>query len=226
MTIWLASGNVHKQRELAALLRGHRIRVPTEGGIDVFDPEETGKSFVENALIKAKALYALLAERRMPGKGGREIDPVIADDSGLCVDALGGRPGIYSARYGADGGKKLETAERNALLLEELNNALGRGRLPAPPQSKLRSCRFVCAMVLLFSPDRFYAVQETLEGEIVPAPAASRGSGGFGYDPIVYLPEQGKTVAELSEEEKNRLSHRGKAGRIIAELLNKQITGA
>jgi XTP/dITP diphosphohydrolase len=209
MTIWLASGNVHKQRELAALLRGHRIRVPAEGGITVFDPEETGKSFVENALIKAKALYALLAERQGTG---REIDPVIADDSGLCIDALGGRPGIYSARYGSDDGKKLETAERNALILEELD-ASGENT------PGLRRCRFVCAMVLLFSPDRFYAVQETLEGEIVPALTASRGSGGFGYDPIVYLPEQGGTVAELSEEEKNRLSHRGKAGRIIAKLL-------
>jgi XTP/dITP diphosphohydrolase len=74
-------------------------------------------------------------------------------------------------------------------------------------------------MVLLFSPDRFYLVQETLEGEIVPGPGAIRGSGGFGYDPILYLPEWGKTAAELSEEEKNKVSHRGKAGRAIAALL-------
>jgi XTP/dITP diphosphohydrolase len=145
-------------------------------------------------------LYALLEEAGLRG-------PVLADDSGLCVDALGGRPGIYSARYapGAPG-------ERNLLLLEEL---------AALPAGTGRSARFVCAMVLLLDRERFYMAQETLEGEIVSGPEAVRGSGGFGYDPIMYIPALDKTVAELSEEEKNRLSHRAKAGRAIGVFAGK-----
>jgi XTP/dITP diphosphohydrolase len=232
MTIWLASGNVHKQKELAAILAGHSVVIPADAGITDFEPDETGSCFAENALIKAKALYAHPAFFRMfPFFGtktcelagtpaahsgrvpGPEWGPVLADDSGLCVDALDGGPGIFSARYGSAGGKKLGAAERNALLLEAVNAALAGGNAGG------RSCRFVCAMVLLYSPYRFYAVQETLEGELVPDIKAGRGSGGFGYDPIVFLPEKGRTVAELSEEEKNSASHRGKAGKVIAKLL-------
>jgi XTP/dITP diphosphohydrolase len=207
MTIWLASGNAHKQKELAAILPGHSIVIPAGAGITDFEPDETGSCFVENAVIKAKALYAHPA---FSGSG-----PVLADDSGICVDALDGRPGIFSARYGSVDGKKTGAAERNAMLLEEVNAALAGGKAG----SKNRSCRFVCAMVLLYSPYRFRVVQETLEGELVPDIAAARGSGGFGYDPIVFLPEFGRTVAELSGEEKNIASHRGKAGKAIARLL-------
>jgi len=224
MTIWLASGNKHKQQELADILAEHAVRLPAEAGITGFDPDETGNTFAENTLIKARALHALLASKT-GGPENPEAGPVLADDSGLCVDALGGRPGIYSARYygknswANDGsflaktgaGEKCTDMERNMLLLEELDCIL--------KSTGGRRCRFVCAMVLLFSPDRFYVVQETLEGEIIPSAADIRGEGGFGYDPIVYLPELGRTVAELSEEEKNRLSHRGKAGRAIAKLL-------
>jgi XTP/dITP diphosphohydrolase len=188
---------------------------------------------MENALLKARALSRLLGERGI-------FDPVLADDSGLCVDALGGRPGIHSARYGGrysghhggprdEGGngpcpdpdgpgtpgspsgnapetpKILESPERNRLLLEELGDAPNRG------------ARFVCAMVLLFDENRFACVQETLEGEIVSA--RGRGEGGFGYDPLLYLPDRGRTVAELGEAEKNRISHRAKAARAIAALL-------
>ncbi|GHV91510.1 non-canonical purine NTP pyrophosphatase [Spirochaetia bacterium] len=204
MTIWFASGNAHKRGELAAILDGHRIRIPADEGL-AFDPEENGATFLENALIKARALYRLVADKYPADTGMR--GPVIADDSGLCVDALDGRPGIYSARYGSEGGKKLNAAERNALLLKELGDA---------PD---RKARFVCAMVLLFSGDRFFAAQETLEGEIIRHAKDARGSGGFGYDPILWLPEPGCTVAELSGEEKNRRSHRGKAGRQIAKIL-------
>ena len=158
-----------------------------------FAPEETGSTFLENALIKARALSDLVNAH------GTTM-PVIADDSGLCVDALGGRPGIYSARYGEGGTVGTQTR----LLLGELGD------------NPNRRARFVCAMVLLFRADRFFAVQETLEGEIV---REARGEGGFGYDPILHLPEFGRTVAELSEAEKNRISHRGKAGRAIAKLL-------
>ena len=232
MIVWFASGNAHKQAELAAILnRGdggaaarYTVKIPADGGL-AFDPDETGTDFHENALIKARALYRLLLDLRpasySPG------DPVIADDSGLCVDALDGRPGIYSARYGSTGrygsigqfcgtasgvaanGKTLEAAERNALLLEELGD------------NPRRSARFVCAMVLFFCPDRFYLVQETLEGEIVKSPEQAGGTGGFGYDPILYISALGRTVAELSVAEKNRMSHRGKAGTIIAGILRK-----
>jgi XTP/dITP diphosphohydrolase len=204
MTLWFATGNIHKKRELAAILQaaspGTEILIPGEAGIGDFAPEETGATFLENALIKARALYRLAAAA---GKAG----PVIADDSGLCVDALGGKPGIYSSRYGGgSGGNKLGDGERNALLLAELGD------------NPSRSARFVCAMVLLWNEDRFFAVQETLEGELVPA-AAARGSGGFGYDPILFIPGLGRTVAELPEDEKNRISHRGKAGRAVARIL-------
>ncbi|MDR3115758.1 MAG: RdgB/HAM1 family non-canonical purine NTP pyrophosphatase [Treponema sp.] len=193
MTLWFATGNTHKKTELAALLSGHRIKIPQEGGILDFNPQETGKTFLDNALIKAQALYRLLKE------------PVIADDSGLCVDALAGRPGIYSARYGAGPGENLSASARNTLILQELGDR---------PR---RSARFVCAMVALLSRDRFFAVQETLEGEIL---REERGGGGFGYDPILYIPALGRTVAELTAEEKNRISHRGKAGRSLGALLS------
>jgi XTP/dITP diphosphohydrolase len=192
MKLWFASGNAHKKRELAAILAGHTLVLPGEAGI-AFDPEETGATFLENGLIKARALYDLVRE------------PVIADDSGLCVDALDGRPGIYSARYGADGGKQLDSAARNALLVRELG------------ANPVRTARFVCSMVLMLGPDRFFVAQETLEGEIL---TSGRGSAGFGYDPILYLPEYACSVAELPDQKKNQLSHRGKAGRRLAAVLS------
>ena len=191
MTIWFATGNAHKKKELAAILPGHTIRTPDEAGI-AFDPDETGDTFLDNALIKARELYALVHE------------PVIADDSGLCVDALGGRPGVLSARYGSENGRKLESAERNALLLKEVGDAIN------------RKARFVCSMVLMLSEDRFFVAQETFEGELIHA---ERGKGGFGYDPILYLPDRGLTVAELPDEVKNELSHRGKAGAKLAAIM-------
>jgi XTP/dITP diphosphohydrolase len=204
MIIWFATGNAHKKQELAAILAaavpGLAVKIPQEAGIMGFDPGETGSSFYENALIKARELRRLLDAKGLAG-------PVIADDSGLCVEALGGRPGILSARYGGGDGGKISAAERNALLLAEIG------------EKRPRNARFVCAMVLLCGADRFYLVQETLEGEIIGRGEAGRGCGGFGYDPIFYLPGQGKTVAELSEEEKNLISHRGRAGKAIAGLL-------
>jgi XTP/dITP diphosphohydrolase len=210
MTIWFATGNSHKRAELSSLLPEHIIKIPSDEGIP-FDPDETGATFGENALIKARELRRLVL-----ASGTHTQDPVIADDSGLCVDALDGRPGIYSARYGSteqfgsEGGKKLSDRDRNALLLQELQS---RSDNPS------RQARFVCAMVLLFSEDRFYLVQETLEGELI---REERGTGGFGYDPILYLPQLGRTVAELTAEEKNQISHRGKAGKVIARLLAEQ----
>jgi len=221
MTVWFASGNINKKKELSDILSADilsvdilsveilrhagdlELKIPNEAGLN-FDPEETGNSFLENALIKATELYKLL-EKQSPAETPHTV---IADDSGICVDALGGRPGIYSARYGmSDNGEKISAAEKNAMLLAELGD------------NPNRSARFVCAMVLYCGPNRFYAAQETLEGELVKNADSARGSGGFGYDPILFIPELGRTVAELSEEEKNRYSHRGKAGKVIAKIL-------
>lgn len=191
MKIYFATGNAHKREEMARIFPGHTIVIPKDEGIK-FDPEETADTFFGNALIKAEALWHIVHA------------PVLADDSGICVDALGGAPGVKSARYGSENGKNLDSSSRNALLIAE---AAGKAD---------RKCRFVCNMVLYAGPDRFWSVQETLEGELI---SESRGSGGFGYDPVVYVPECGKTVAELDPQDKDRLSHRGKAGKAIAALL-------
>jgi len=195
MNIWFATNNAHKKEELQAIL-DLELKIPSQEGIE-FDPDETGLTFYENALLKAEELRKIL----------RNKDAVIADDSGLCVDALDGRPGIYSARYGSENGQKLTSGQRNNLLLDELGD------------NPKRSARFVCAMVILLSDSRFFLVQETMEGEIVNGREMSRGSGGFGYDPIFLVPHLGRTAAELPSREKNSLSHRGKAGKHIAGIL-------
>jgi XTP/dITP diphosphohydrolase len=201
----LASGNPHKAREAGAILTlagvGGAIKLPADFGLD-FDPVEDGETFLENALVKARALFRLLKERGVPDGAG-----ILADDSGLCVDALGGRPGILSARYGERGGRKIGASERNTLLLEELRGV------------KNRTARFVCSAVLLFDGNRFVTAQETVEGEIA---REERGEGGFGYDPVFLLPERGLTIAELPEGEKHRISHRGKAFRALAPFLRKR----
>jgi XTP/dITP diphosphohydrolase len=194
MNIWFATNNTHKKTELSAILNV-KLKIPSEEGLS-FEPDETGASFGDNALIKARALQKLI--------DGNE--PVIADDSGLCVDALDGRPGVLSARYGMENGQKLTSAKQNIMLIDELGD------------NPKRSARFVCAMVLLYGNERFFLVQETLEGEIVKK-SGIKGEGGFGYDPIFWIPSLGRTLAELSLEEKNTLSHRGKAGKHIANLL-------
>ena len=221
MLIWFASGNIHKKEELSDILYSaiqqdvtlkspnvlngtvFELKMPQEAGL-AFEPDEKGTSFLENALIKAEKLYQLLEESYPKGAGQGDWRTVIAEDSGLCVDALGGRPGIHSARYG---GENLGAGEKNALLLKELGDN---------PQ---RNARFVCAMVLYFSPNRFYIAQEHVEGQLVKNIESAEGKGGFGYDPIFYIPELCHTMAELSAEEKNHLSHRGKAGRAIAKML-------
>jgi XTP/dITP diphosphohydrolase len=221
MIIWFASGNIHKKKELAGILKAEinlsgslggkppELLIPREADIE-FDPEETGNSFLENALLKAEKLHRLLEEYRP--RLYTSGDAVIADDSGLCVDALDGRPGIHPARYcgsgiAAEEGKALSAAEKNALLLSEIGD------------NPKRSARFVCAMVLYYSPERFFAVQECLKGELVKKAESAKGVNGFGYDPIFLIPQLGRTVAELSEEEKNRISHRGKAARVISGIL-------
>ena len=195
MTIVIATGNRHKAEEFSRIFSDHRIVLPADRGI-MFDPEETATTFYGNALIKARTLFELMGE------------PVIADDSGICVDALNGEPGVYSARYGATNGIELSAEDRNKLLLS---------RMKGIPD---RTARFVCNMVLYYGPDRFVSVQETLEGSIVSE--SGSGSGGFGYDPVLYLPEYGKAVAELSDDQKDLVSHRGKAARKLQIFLNSE----
>jgi len=200
-TLVLATGNDHKRRELAGILAGFEILVPGDLGVS-FEFEETGTTYLENALGKGIALYRQLA-------GSVGVHTVIADDSGLSVVALDGAPGIHSARYGSTAeGLLLSAAEKNGLVLSRMS---GTGD---------RRASFVCCMVLVAGPSRFGAVQETWDGEIAESPSSA--SGGFGYDPIFRLPELGLTVADLSEEEKNRLSHRARAARRILRLLKEE----
>ena len=216
MKIYLATGNKNKKREMEQILSDHTILTPSDEGID-FNPDETGITFYENSLIKAKALYDIVHK------------PVIADDSGICVDALGGAPGIYSSRYagpdfmkGKPDGKKISQEEQNIFLINQLNDAIKKGNLPkAEYLHGQRSCHYTCSMVLYLGSDRLFVCQETFEGTIIDDISKKAGNGGFGYDPIVFLPEFQKTVAELSAEEKNAISHRGKA-----TMLLKKITGS
>lgn len=203
MRLFLASSNAHKKKEMQEILQGYDIKVPSDIGLD-FNPEETGASFYENSLIKARALYSLVHE------------PVVADDSGLCVEALGNAPGIYTSRYagpqfmhGYPDGHKMPQEQQNECLIKQLNDT----------GSQNRRCFYVCAMTLLLSEEHFFVAQEILEGTLIDDIKKQAGSGGFGYDPVVFLPGYGKTVAELSAEEKNKISHRGKAARLIAEVL-------
>ncbi|MBW6392918.1 RdgB/HAM1 family non-canonical purine NTP pyrophosphatase [Billgrantia antri] len=181
----LASANPGKIREFRQLFADLGLRVRPQSEFGVVDVEETGLTFVENALLKARAAS------RASGL------PALADDSGLEVDFLSGRPGIYSARYA---GEPKSDARNNAKLLEALSGVSG----PA------RSGRYWCALVYLRHADDPVPliVQRSWEGEILQQP---RGEGGFGYDPLFWLPSLGRSVAELDSEEKNRLSHRGRA---------------
>jgi XTP/dITP diphosphohydrolase len=198
MELYVATGNAHKLIELAPALPGHILKTPADAGISSFDVVEDGSTYLENAVKKARALYALV---------GR---PSFADDSGLSVRAMGGAPGVLSARYGSRRDPKtglevkLEAAERNAFLLKNMEGQAD------------RACAFVCCLVLVLDEERIFAVQETCPGELLLAP---RGEGGFGYDPVVFLPRLGKSVAELTIEEKNRLSHRGRACARMAKIL-------
>lgn len=197
MKLYFASGNDHKKTEMSRLLGGFELTLPKEEGIS-FDPDENGSTFIDNAVIKAKALYDIVHA------------PVLADDSGLCVDALGGKPGIHTARYGEEeAGRKLSAEEKYMLLLKNMEGITD------------RRAEFVCAICLYLSPTRIYVIQETSEGSIAQKP--SNGSGGFGYDPVFYNNEAGRIVAELPEGEKDLYSHRGKAARIMKTLIEKEL---
>jgi XTP/dITP diphosphohydrolase len=204
MELLLATNNQHKKREFERIFGNCRLLLPADVDID-YSHEETEDSFLGNAMGKAQTLWRMLPEsyRRRDRTPDSLPFAVIADDSGICVDALDGRPGVYSARYG---GESISASERNALLLGELEAVAQRG------------AHYVCCMVAILGADHFGVAQETWHGEIAEAP--SQGTGGFGYDPIFYLPDQGLTVADIDDTKKDALSHRGKASRRIWRYLN------
>jgi len=190
MKLVLASKNKKKLVELNAILNQLGIEVcsEAEAGVDI-DVEETGTTFEENSLLKAKAV--------MEASGL----PAIADDSGLCVDALQGAPGVYSARYGGEG---LDDKGRYMLLLSSM-----RGQTT-------RAAHFACAIACAFPNGDELTAEGKCFGTIAFAPM---GEGGFGYDPVFFVPEKAKTFGQLTAEEKAEISHRGKALEIFAEKL-------
>lgn len=190
--IIFATGNEGKMREIRLLLAdlGLPVLSMKEAGVNP-DIVENGTSFGENAQIKAKAVWDLTG------------DIVLADDSGLVVDYIGGEPGIYSARYmGEDTSYEL----KNRNIIHRLKDAEGQER----------SARFVCNIAAVLPDGQVLHTEETMEGLIAKEPA---GQGGFGYDPILYLPEYGMTSAEITMEEKNKISHRGKALQAMKTVL-------
>ena len=192
MKLVVASNNPGKLREIEALL-GPDFQVINQGSLQIAEAEEPHDTFVENALAKAR--HASRAARL----------PALADDSGLCVDALGGEPGVHSAYYaGREGDREERDARNNEKLLKSLKDK--------------RGAHYACVMVLIRRPDdpRPLIAEGVWHGEIARAP---RGSNGFGYDPLFLLP-QGKTAAEMSPDEKNRVSHRALALRKLLELLH------
>lgn len=205
MRIVFATGNKDKMREVRRILGdlGAEILSMKEADAEC-DVEENGSTFSENARIKADAVYAVL-KKKDPEKADETI--VLADDSGLEVDYLGGEPGIYSARYL---GRETPYVEKNNIIIDRLKDAKGAER----------SARFVCAIAATLPGGRGLDTLGKMEGQIAFEQA---GANGFGYDPIFFLPEYGKTSAELSEDEKNAISHRGKALRAMEELLRKEV---
>lgn len=192
MRVVLASSNPGKLRELRALLEPAGLDVVSQDAHGVEQPEETGLTFVENALIKARAACAATGL------------PALADDSGVVVDALGGAPGVRSARYGGTGASDADNVGR---LLGALAGV-------AVPQ---RGAAFVCAIVYLRHADDPCPIvcEGVWRGRILDAP---RGDGGFGYDPVFFVETLGRTAAELTRAEKNAVSHRGQA---LARLLDR-----
>lgn len=190
-----ATGNENKMKEIREILGALPLEILSmkEAGVSA-DIVEDGKTFEENALIKARAICKLAGEM------------VLADDSGLEIDYLNKEPGIYSARYM---GEDTSYHIKNKSLID---------RLEGVPDEK-RTARFVCAIAAVFPDGKELVVRGTVEGVIG---YEEKGENGFGYDPIFYLPERGCTTAELPPEEKNSISHRGNALRLMKELLERE----
>ncbi len=199
MKIVVATKNAHKVKELSEMLALDGLSLVTLSDMGFTgEIEENGSTFAENALIKARTaarLYGL---------------PALADDSGLCVDALDGEPGIYSARYASTDGENASDAANVEKLLEKLKS------IP----SGERTARFVCAIALVTPDGSEKVVTGACEGVIT---SEVRGKGGFGYDPVFYYVPYCKTFGEATEEEKNKVSHRANAVRLIREELLKHL---
>lgn len=193
MKVVLASKNPHKLVEISQITKKFDMELVLESelGVDI-DVEETGTTFEENSFLKANAV--------MQATGL----PALADDSGIAVDALNGEPGIYSARYGFD--ESLDDAGRVQLLLKNME---------AVPDGA-RQAQFVCVITLVTPEGKVIQARGEVHGEVLRETA---GEGGFGYDPIFYYPPFGKTLAQVTPEEKNRVSHRAKALKILYEKL-------
>ena len=205
MRIVFATGNKDKMKEIRRILGDLDAEILSMKEAGVFeDVVEDGTTFSENAAIKASAIYKLLEEKD-PEAAKETV--VLADDSGLEVDFLGGEPGIYSARYL---GKDTPYTEKNRIIIERLKDAEG----------EERSARFVCAIAACLPGGKMLGTLGKMEGRIGYEIA---GENGFGYDPIFFLPEYGKTSAEISSDEKNAISHRGKALREMEKLLGEAI---
>lgn len=189
----LATGNAGKVRELASLLADFGLDVVAQTELGVSSADETGLTFIENAIIKARHAAQVTGL------------PAIADDSGLAVDALGGAPGIYSARYAGEDATDQQNLEKLLVALQDLPDAE-------------RKAQFHCVLVYLRhaedpTPLVFHG---RWDGVITHQPA---GDGGFGYDPIFYVPSEGKTASQLTREEKSAISHRGQALKLLLEAL-------
>ena len=195
--ILLATNNAHKVDEIQAVFVevGLSVVSLSQAGVAAPAPSEDKDSFLENALIKAR-YYSKLAGRTC-----------LADDSGLIVDALGGLPGVHSARYaGVDGDRQQVDRANNAKLLEAL----------AAVPDEQRTARYVCVMVLVDGERELAQVRGAVEGHILRSP---RGDNGFGYDPLMFIDAVGQTAAELSAQAKNAISHRGRATRAMLEKI-------
>lgn len=194
MTFVLASNNKGKLEEMRALLSGLGYRLMSQAEAGfTTETEESGETFYDNALLKATAA--------MKATGL----PAIADDSGLMVEYLGGAPGVHSKRYGGEG---LDDGDRNNLLLKNMENA------------ERREAKFVSSIVCVFPDGGVVSGEGVCHGSILRAP---RGTGGFGYDPVFFVASAGKSMAELTTEEKNRVSHRGNALRLFARRLKEYL---
>ncbi|MBR5792659.1 MAG: XTP/dITP diphosphatase [Ruminiclostridium sp.] len=192
----LASNNKKKMVEMRAILGELGVEVLSQADVGVsIEPEENGTTFEENSRIKAVAI--------MEATGL----PAIADDSGLVVEALDGAPGVYSARYGGEG---LDDTGRWQLLLKNMEG------------KENRACKFVSVICCAFPDGTQLMARGEVHGVVAQGPS---GEGGFGYDPIFWLPEQGKSMAELTAEEKNQISHRGNALRVFKKELEKKLNG-
>ena len=197
MKVVLASQNRHKLTEIQAILAKFDMELVLQSDLGVrIDVEENGSSFEENSELKARAV--------MEATGL----PAIADDSGLCVDVLGGAPGIYSARYGAPA--CVTDRDRLNHLLEELRGV----------RSEERTARFVCVITLLYPDGRKLAARGICEGMITFEP---RGDDGFGYDPVFYIPSMGCTFAQMGADRKNAISHRANALQRLCGMLEETI---